>query len=70
MIQKKALIFAKKIIVENFQESHAWLRRWKEKSHIAFKIVSGNRNLLQQKLLMREGVVGNVSPNVFIKLQT
>lgn len=65
MIQKKALIFAKKIIVENVQESYAWLQRWKEKSHITFKILSGNRKLLQQKWLMKEGVVGNVSPNVF-----
>ena len=41
MIQKKAFIFAKELNTENFQASGSWLRRWKERSNISFKTVSG-----------------------------
>ena len=41
MIQEKAIAFAKELNVENFQAPDGWLRRWKERSHITFKTVSG-----------------------------
>ena len=41
MIQEKALTVAKKLNVEHFQASDGWLRRWKERNHATFKIVSG-----------------------------
>ena len=41
MIQEKAFMFAKELNTENFQASDGWLRRWKERSNISFKTVSG-----------------------------
>ena len=41
MIQEKAVTFAKELNTENIQASDGWLRRWKERSNISFKAVSG-----------------------------
>ena len=51
MTQEKALIFAKELIVGNFQASDGWLRRLKERNHPTFKIVSGESNLATPEIV-------------------
>ena len=40
MIQEKAVIFAKELNTENFQDSDGWLRRWNQRKNISLKTVS------------------------------
>ena len=40
MIQEKAVIFAKELNTENFQDSDDWLRRWNQRKNISLKTVS------------------------------
>ena len=55
IIQEKALTFAKKLYVENFQVSDDWLRRWKKETKQPSRLYQGNRNLLHQNWLMGGG---------------
>ena len=50
MIQEKAVIFPKNN-TENFQASDGWLRHWKEKNNISFKIVSGELKSVTPEML-------------------
>ena len=66
MIQEKAIIFAKELNTENFQASDGWLRHWKERNNISFKIISGESKSVTLEMI--KCVIGNVPPNSFVKL--
>ena len=51
MIREKAVIFAKELNTENFQASDGWLRRWKERNNISFKIVSGESKSVTPEMI-------------------
>lgn len=51
MTQEKALIFAKELIVGNFQASDGWLQRLKERNHTTFKTVSEESKLATPEIV-------------------
>ena len=51
MIQEKAVIFSKELNTENFQASDDWLRHWKERNNISFKIVSGESKSVTKEMV-------------------
>ena len=51
MTQEKALIFAKELIVGNFQASDGWLQRLKERNHTTFKTVSEELKLATPEIV-------------------
>ena len=49
IIQEKESIYAKVLNIENFKAG--WLRRWKERRNITFKIISGESNSVTSEMV-------------------
>ena len=51
VFKTKAIEFAEKMNVENFKASDGWLDRWKKRSNVSFKTVSGESNARTDELV-------------------
>ena len=55
ILKTKAMEFAAKMTVYNFNASYGWLDRWKKQYNISFKMVSGEANACTSEMVAAWG---------------